>query len=126
MKKIISATLVVLVVVIGALIWYFSPLNAEPNIWPKESFSSANWKAAPAQERYRQVRDLLDKNTLTGQTAVQIESMLGRPSYASPDNSYWTYIVKERSSGDAGFDAVKMLHIDFVQGRVTKAWIRGD
>lgn len=121
----IVAAIVALIVAVG--IWYFSPLNAEPNNWPKETFSQERWRTVPAPERYKLVRDLFDRQLLVGKSSVDVESLLGKPTYASPDGSYWLYTVKERALNDPGFDAVKMVHIDFDGNKlVLKSWVRGD
>jgi hypothetical protein len=111
----------------GAWLWYFSPANSEPNIWPKENFSQDLWKSLPVAERYKQVRDLFDRSLLTGRSTAEAEGLLGKPSYANPDDAYWTYVVKERIPGESGFDSIKMIHIDFNSSKhVTKVWVRGD
>ena len=126
-----NRTIIIIVSIVaaitGAWLWYFSSANAEPNTWPREDFSQERWKNTPADERYRQVRDLFDRGLLTGQSNLAVESLLGKPSYVSPGDVYWLYIVKERVPGDSGFDATKMIHINFDSSKhVTKVWVRGD
>ena len=118
---------VIAAVIIAAGIWYFSPLNSEPNNWPKESFSQEQWGSTVAAERYKLVRDLFERGLLKGKSTSEVEALLGKPTYADPSNGYWLYAVKERQPNDPGFDAVKMVHVDFDNTkRVIKFWIRGD
>lgn len=121
----IVAAIAALIIAVG--IWYCSPLIAEPNNWPKETFSQERWRTVPASERYRLVRDLFDRQLLVAKSSVDVETLLGKPTYASQDGSYWLYTVKERAPNDTGFDAVKMVHIDFDGNKlVLKSWVRGD
>jgi hypothetical protein len=127
LTKVIIIIVSICVVIVGAWFWYFSPSNSEPNIWPKEKFSQELWAKSIPAERYKQVRDLLEQGLLNGQATTEVERILGKPSYADSGDTYWTYIVKERVPGDAGFDAVKMIHIDFdSKKQVVKIWVRGD
>jgi SmpA / OmlA family len=98
----------------------------ETNGWPKEPFSSEAWRTSSESDHFRQVRDLVDRALLVENTPEQVERLLGRPSYSSPDSAYWLYIVRTRREGDAGFDAAKVLQVDFTAGRVKKVWVRGD
>jgi hypothetical protein len=114
----------VLLVGAGLLVVYL--LNDDIRRWPHDPFRAEVWRATPPNERYKQVRDLLDRSILAGITEGQVEELLGQPTYKSPDSAYFLYMVRERGAGEPGFEATKLLQVDFANHKVVKAWLRSD
>jgi hypothetical protein len=95
--------------------------------WPTNAFSSQKWKESAPKDRFVMVKDLLSSNALVGKGASEVEEMLGSPSYKSPRNDYWLYIVREAQPGELRFDAVVMVDIAFDgSGKVARALLRSD
>ncbi len=92
-----------------------------PRTWPVEKFDAAVWRAAPEQERYKFVQDLIASRRLIGKNMTEIVELLGPPSYESKLPSL-TYLV---TSGDKGFGQVYMLDVHFADGKVRDLMIRG-
>jgi hypothetical protein len=92
-----------------------------PRTWPVEKFDAAVWRAAPEQERYKFVQDLIASGRLNGKSMSQVIELLGPPSFESKLPNL-TYVV---ITGSKGFDQGYMLDIHFADGKVRNIMIRG-
>lgn len=86
-----------------------------------EKFSVESWQSATDQKRYLYVGDLISRNLVLDQSTSEIELLLGAPSYKSDD--YWTYVI---STEPHGFNAIRVLQINFESGVATSAFVRSD
>ena len=95
--------------------------------WEKEAFDSAAWKAAAREERYRYVRDILDKDMFVGADEARLYAALGEPGFVDPAASYTIYHVRSFTEGGCAFKAVAILHFDIDGvGTITAQRIRFD
>ena len=100
-------------VLLGYIVW---PADVDRG-WPEEKFSTERWKGQAPNTRYPLAKDLIRSRVLEGKSAIEVEQILGSPSYRSPDGSYWLYTVRNRDSGVGGLDAVAMINVEFDQSR---------
>jgi len=92
-----------------------------PRTWPVEKFDAAVWRAAPEQERYRFVQDLIASGRLIGKRRSEVIELLGPPSYESKLPTL-TYLVRPSNQGSG---QVFMLDVHFADGRVRNLMVRG-
>jgi hypothetical protein len=106
-----------------ALAWY----QGSPMSWPREGFERARWRSTPHEQRYRQFRDLKDKQRLVGATRAEIEALLGPPDSTASDGRYIVYDLKEGADERFTSNAVYFMRLWFDgQGRVTAVRIGAD
>lgn len=96
--------------------------------WPKAPFSSSAWSSADSRERYKYVRDLIDKHIQQGNSKQHVYTLLGRPDYEAMDGSYVTYVIAHPSNFlSCYFNSIAILHIDFdAKGLVITSYVRFD
>ena len=114
-KKAAIIGLALLTALLGVA-YLFLPTSIEAD-WPREPFASQAWKASPPNTRFRMTRDLMASGALIGKPSSEVEEILGRPEYKSPDGHYWSYSIQDRETGVGGFDAVTLLDVDFGEGK---------
>ena len=103
-----------LIVVLGVVgYWLYVDYRTSPASWPTEVFSSADWKAANADERYVFYRDLARSRVLDAVPRRQVIELLGPPSYEDPGGRYVTYVVKHADPSEPSFNFIYYLSIEF-------------
>ena len=112
----IALAAAIIIVAAGAVAAYltiqrFSGL-CDVDGWEKAPFDSAAWQAASADDRFRYVRDILDRAMFVGAAETQLFEALGEPDYVSREAGYATYVVRSFQDGGCAFNAVAILHFD--------------
>ena len=127
----IALAAAIFIVAVGAVAAYltiqrFSGL-CDVDGWERQAFDSAAWKAASADDRFRYVRDILDRAMFVGAADTRLFDALGEPDYMSREAGYATYVVRSFQDGGCAFNAVAMLHFDIDRdGSVAGQKIRFD
>lgn len=85
--------------------------------WPADPFEASSWSASES-DRYRYVRDILERNLFVGADLKALTGQLGQPDYVAPDQSYALYGVRTFPEGGCGFNAVALLQLEFAAGRI--------
>lgn len=107
----------IFIVAVGAVAAYFTIQRfsglCDVEGWERQAFDSAAWKAASPDDRFRYVRDILDRAMFVGAAETRLFEALGEPDYVSREAGYATYVVRSFTEGGCAFNAVAILHFDF-------------
>lgn len=106
-------------IVIALILFYLSfTRDCHVLLWPEKEFAGSLWKASSDENRYFFIKDLLSNHTLFDKNKSAVIGMLGKPSYSTPDNEKFSYVVRSFDEGGCGFNFIAMLDIEFENGKV--------
>ena len=91
--------------------------------WASSKFDQEAWKSTTEKKRYIYVKDLLRRDLLIGKSEEEVIDMLGQSESAPGAPSSAQYLIKV---GGPGLSQIYVLDLRFTNGKVSRAFVRGD
>lgn len=112
-KFAIWSSLTVLVVVSAAIYTFFWIFEYDCNLdnWPNDEFRSASWLELTPENRFRQVKSIIESERILKSDRTEVRSLMG-----SPDNEgerYIGYVVRYFGESRCGMNSIAYIQFHF-------------